>query len=106
MPSIELTALYEWVRNHLNKNIYLGYTIHKINGQEANKVLILLKLSDSRHPDAELEAIWLPNKERYFIQFTLLRSSARLPEPQSSVTFFNHQEEIINWLQTGNMSKL
>ena len=47
MPSIELTALYEWVRNHLNKNIYLGYTIHKINGQEANKVLILLKLSDS-----------------------------------------------------------
>lgn len=106
MPSIELTALYGWVRDHLGYNMYLGYTIHKVNGQEANKVLILLKLSESMHPDAELEAIWLPNKERYLIQFSLLRSSARLPEPQASVNFFNHEEEIINWLQTGHIIKL
>lgn len=57
MPSASLTELYQWVQLRLGQPMYLGYLMHKINGQEIDKVLILLRLPESTRPVAELEIV-------------------------------------------------
>ena len=102
MASDFLQQVYEWARHHLNHEIMLNYELYRVNGQTPGKVFVLLREAHALRATIEIEIEYLSNPgSSYQVVFRPLPATGGHERPAELKPTFATQQEVIDWLKTG-----